>query len=83
MSRLRKDKEYNFGYSRFETLSGYVNSIFLIFVAFFILAESVDRLLDTPVIESDPILIVSLLGFAVNLLGLFFFHDHAHFNHST
>lgn len=49
-------------YGRVEILSGFINAIFLIFVAFFVLMESVERFLDPPKIETEKLLLVSVLG---------------------
>jgi zinc transporter 5/7 len=59
-------------------LSGFFNSLFLIFVAFSVLTESIERFYVPQKINSDGLLLVSVLGFLVNLVGLFFFHDLTH-----
>ncbi len=51
-----------YSYGRVEILSGYINAIFLIFVGFFVLMESVERLLDPPKIETEKLMLVSVLG---------------------
>ena len=38
--------QYTYGYGRTEVLSGFINAIFLIFVAFYILLESAERILE-------------------------------------
>jgi len=47
------DKVYTFGYYRIEILAGLFNGIFLVFVAFNIFCESVERLYEPVYIESD------------------------------
>jgi solute carrier family 30 (zinc transporter), member 5/7 len=55
-----------------------INGIFLIFVGFSVLIESIDRLIAPQEIKTDKLLLVSVLGLLVNLVGLFFFHDFGH-----
>jgi zinc transporter 5/7 len=74
MAKFTSDKLYTYGYGRYEVLSGFVNGIFLIFVAFSVLAESIERILEPPEITTDNLLLVSVLGLLVNLVGLYWFH---------
>lgn len=59
-------------------ISGFVNGVFLIFIAFHIFIESVERLFDPPEVKSEKIILVTILGFILNLIGLYFFHEHSH-----
>ena len=64
-----------------EVLSGFVNALFLVIIAFFVLVEALDRLFDPPHISSERLLVVSVGGLIVNLLGIVAFssaHAHAH-----
>lgn len=75
----KSDNEYTFGYIKIETLSGLFNGMFLIFIAFDILFESIGRIYEPQEINHDTgLLSVSVLGLLVNMVGLFFFHDHSH-----
>lgn len=69
-----------FGWVRAEILGGLVNSVFLVSLCLGMLLEAVERLFETKEIE-DPklLLVVGLIGLAINLLGLFIFgHAHSH-----
>ena len=82
--------KYSFAFGRVELLAGFVNCLMLVFAAGSIAVEAVERLLDPPKVESDRLLAVSVLGFCVNLIGIFAFehggsmghhhhgHDHGH-----
>ncbi len=60
-------------------MTGFVNGLFLVFVAFFILTEAVERLFEPPEILHERLLIVSVMGFCVNMIGIFAFsHGHSH-----
>jgi Co/Zn/Cd efflux system component len=73
----KSDNEYTFGYIKIETLSGLFNGMFLIFIAFDILFESIGRIYEPQAIDHDTgLLSVSILGLMVNMVGLFFFHEH-------
>eukprot|EP01129_Flabellula_baltica_P011866 TRINITY_DN5266_c0_g1_i1.p1 TRINITY_DN5266_c0_g1~~TRINITY_DN5266_c0_g1_i1.p1 ORF type:complete len:660 (-),score=105.61 TRINITY_DN5266_c0_g1_i1:15-1994(-) len=76
------NKVFSFGYGRVEVLSGFVNAIFLCFIALSVLNESIQRLINPPEINTDNLIIVSVLGFLVNLVGLYAFHDHSGHGHS-
>jgi len=48
-------------YGRVEVLSGFVNGIFLVFIAIFVLMESIERFIEPPDIDTDKLLLVSTL----------------------
>lgn len=78
MAKVNPPSNYTYGYGRIETLSGFANGIFLLFIGFFVLTEGVARLFEQPTIRSDSLILVSVLGFMVNAVGLVYFHEHAH-----
>jgi zinc transporter 5/7 len=78
ISKMERNKSYTFGYERMETLSGFFNAVFLIMIALMIIVDSIIRVFDPVVINSDGLLLVSFLGLVVNMIGLVFFHDHHH-----
>eukprot|EP00128_Syssomonas_multiformis_P011866 Colp12_sorted_trinity150504_noHs@8631 len=62
---------------------GFVNGLFLVFIAFFVFTESVERVMEPPEVHTDRLFIVSFLGFCVNLVGIYVFnhggsHGHSH-----
>eukprot|EP01120_Amphizonella_sp_Union-15-10_P013379 TRINITY_DN6196_c0_g1_i2.p1 TRINITY_DN6196_c0_g1~~TRINITY_DN6196_c0_g1_i2.p1 ORF type:complete len:689 (-),score=110.12 TRINITY_DN6196_c0_g1_i2:52-2118(-) len=79
VSKLDPNRSFTYGYGRVEVLSGFLNGIFLCFIAFTIFLKSVERLFDPPHINTDRLLLVSVLGLLVNLIGIFAFHgSHGH-----
>lgn len=82
VSKLKPNQLYTYGYGRYEIISGYTNAVFLLFIGYFIFVESVERLFKPPEITSDSLVLVSVLGLMVNMVGLFFFHDHGSHGHS-
>ncbi|TKC43852.1 hypothetical protein EI555_000239, partial [Monodon monoceros] len=82
ISKWRDNDAFSYGYVRAEVLAGFVNGLFLIFTAFFIFSEGVERALAPPDVHHERLLLVSILGFLVNLVGIFVFkhggHGHSH-----
>jgi len=56
-----------------EDLSGFVNGLFLVVISLFVLSEAVSRLLDPPHISTQRLLVVSVAGLCVNLVGILAF----------
>mmetsp|Transcript_31736 Transcript_31736/g.32957 ORF Transcript_31736/g.32957 Transcript_31736/m.32957 type:complete len:395 (-) Transcript_31736:73-1257(-) len=67
--------ELQFGYKRSEVLGTFVNSVFLIFIALYIVFESFERFFNPKEIISNHLIMVSFLGLLVNLVGIFALHD--------
>ena len=78
MGRWKPDTIFTYGYARYEILAGFVNAIFLVFIAVSIVAEALQRLWEPPEIHGEHLLTVSVMGLGVNIIGLIFFHDVAH-----
>lgn len=70
------NSSFTYGYGRVETLTGFINGAALLFAGCSIILESLMRLYDPPEIKKESLLVVSILGFLVNLVGIFAF-DHA------
>ena len=84
MSRWKPTRLYSYGYGRVEVLSGFVNGLFLVVIALFVMEEAMDRLVDPPSVSTDRLLFVSVAGFLVNLIGIITFsrsHSHSHGGH--
>uniref|UniRef100_A0A9J8BNY9 Zinc transporter n=2 Tax=Cyprinus carpio TaxID=7962 RepID=A0A9J8BNY9_CYPCA len=82
ISRWRSNDSFSYGYVRAEVIAGFVNGLFLIFTAFFIFSEGVERALEPPDVHHERLLPVSIAGLLVNLVGIFVFqhggHGHSH-----
>lgn len=44
--KKKANEKYSYGYVRAEVLAGFINSLFLLFISFFIFKESVERLIE-------------------------------------
>jgi len=88
ITKWRANECYSYGFLRAEVLAGFINGLFLLFISFFILSEAVERLVEPPEVKHERLLVVSILGFLVNLVGIFIFqhggqgHNHSHDGHS-
>ncbi|GMF21297.1 unnamed protein product [Phytophthora lilii] len=78
IGQLPPDAKFTYGYGRVEVLSGFLNSLLLLVVSFHLLTEAASRFMDPPEVATDHLLLTSTAGLLVNLVGLFFFHDHVH-----
>lgn len=81
ISRLPENSKFNYGYGRFEVVSGYANAVLLVLVASLIVLESIERILEPPEISTESLLVVSVGGLLVNIVGLIFFHEEHHHAH--
>ncbi|KAJ6504837.1 cation efflux protein [Mycena vitilis] len=82
MATWEPNERFTYGYGRIETLSGFANGIFLILISIFIVFEAIQRLLEPPEMNTSQLLLVSSLGLAVNLFGMFAMGGHHHGGHS-
>ncbi|KAL8291897.1 hypothetical protein RQP46_002155 [Phenoliferia psychrophenolica] len=85
MATWRPNEKFTYGYSRVETLSGFANGLFLCLISIFIVFEAIQRLLNPPEMNTNQLLVVSSVGLAVNLVGMFatghHHHGHSHGGH--
>lgn len=65
------DKKRTFGYMRFEVLAGFINAVSLLLLVGWITYEAVERLIDPAPVLAGPMMIVAVLGLAVNS-GVFY-----------
>lgn len=91
ITKWRPDDKFSYGYVRAEVLAGFVNGLFLLFIAFFICSEAVERFIEPPEVKHERLFVVSVLGLLVNLIGIYVFqhgqpdghcHGHSHGGHS-
>ncbi len=46
ISKWEPTRTFSYGFGRVQVLSGFVNAVFLMFIAFFILMESIERFME-------------------------------------
>jgi len=60
---------HTFGLYRLEILAAFVNALLLVGVALYVLVEAIRRIGDEPDVDTGPMLVVAVLGLAVNLVA--------------
>ncbi|KAF1919325.1 cation efflux family-domain-containing protein [Ampelomyces quisqualis] len=81
MSKWRPNARFPYGYGKIDTLSGFANGVFLLLVSIEIIFDAFERLWEGHELHRlNELLIVSILGFLVNIVGLTAF-GHAHHGH--
>ncbi|RAL12520.1 metal cation transporter MSC2 [Aspergillus homomorphus CBS 101889] len=80
MSKWPPSSRFPYGYGKVDTLSGFANGIFLMIISIEIIYEAVERLSSgSQMHRIGELLIVSIAGLLVNLVGIMAFdHGHAH-----
>ncbi|EGF81844.1 hypothetical protein BATDEDRAFT_9908 [Batrachochytrium dendrobatidis JAM81] len=76
------DPQYTYGLQRAEVLGALINGVSLLALCFSISIEAIQRFFE-PVHIRNPWLVVitGSAGLAMNICGLFLFHDHSHHGH--
>ncbi|KAF2996422.1 putative zinc transporter msc2 [Curvularia kusanoi] len=81
MSKWRPNARFPYGYGKIDTLSGFANGVFLLLVSVEIIFDAFERLWEGHELQRlNELLVVSILGFLVNIVGLTAF-GHAHHGH--
>lgn len=60
ITKWKANERFSYGYVRAEVIAGFVNSLFLLFISFFILSEAIERLVEPPEVSSAREFIVHL-----------------------
>ena len=81
LSEKKPNENFNFGFLRSEIIGTFINSVFLIFIAIYIIFESIERFISPKEIHSENLILVSFLGLLVNIVGLFYAHDNSNEHH--
>lgn len=68
-SNARVHPQRTFGLYRLEILAAFINALLLFGVAAYVLYEAISRLGDAPDVASTPVLVVGIVGLAVNVIA--------------
>ena len=74
-------RDNTFGFERAKVLSGLFNGVLVGFLVFYVLIEAYRRISHPEPLEAGKVLIIAILGLAVNAYGLFRFNRHANLSH--
>lgn len=82
LAKRPPNESFPFGLTRIETLAGFANGVLLVGIVAGIFIEAVERIINPITLErTGELLVVSFLGFVVNIIGIFAFnhgHEHGH-----
>ena len=67
LSEFKSNNNYNYGYLRSEILGTFINSVFLFFIAIYIVFESIERFIEPKEIDSENLILVSFIGLVVTM----------------
>jgi solute carrier family 30 (zinc transporter), member 5/7 len=82
VSKWDSNDQFSYGFGRVEIVAGFVNCIALVFAAGSIVVEAIERIYDPVEVSGEKLLLVSVVGLLVNLVGIFAFeHGHAGGDH--
>ncbi|GAM26117.1 hypothetical protein SAMD00019534_092920 [Acytostelium subglobosum LB1] len=75
------NREFTYGYDRWEILGVFSNGCFLLFVSFFLFLESTERLLEPPHIHNHGrVISLAFVSLLINITGILFFRKHSVMN---
>ncbi|AII15151.1 cation diffusion facilitator family transporter [Campylobacter iguaniorum] len=82
-NKYANDVKFNFGTFKIEILAAFTSAIFLLGIAFFMIYESISRLINPTIIAYKEAIIIALIGLVVNLICAYLLrgehsHDHTH-----
>ncbi len=75
LSKKKPNDRYTFGYYRYSVLGGIVQSVILAVGSALVLISAVERLLSPEKINYDGMIIIAVVGFAVNFIAAYFTSD--------
>ena len=77
--KYAETEHYSFKKAKLLSLSGYTSAIILLFVAGYVMFESIERIFQTGEIMYNQAIMVAIIGLVVNVISAFFLHhDHEH-----
>ncbi len=65
------DQKFTFGYKRFSVLSALVNGLILLTGSLFVISEAIQRILHPEIVKPDGMILLAILGIAVNGFAAF------------
>lgn len=71
LSEQKATLKHTFGYHRAEILAALTNALLLILISFYILSESIQRIVRPEKVITLPTFIIAIVGLIVNLIGVY------------
>jgi cobalt-zinc-cadmium efflux system protein len=70
VSKKKRDARYSYGYRRFSLLGALINSVVLLLGSFFVISESVQRLMSPQAADAKGMLVLAVAGIVINGLAM-------------
>jgi cobalt-zinc-cadmium efflux system protein len=80
ISARPSNSNMTFGYHRFEIFAALINGLTIIGIAVFIFYEAYGRILDPPAVKGQEVLVIAMIGLAVNAWVALKLHGHHDLN---
>ncbi len=77
ISKRRPTRSNTFGYERAKVLSGLFNGVLVGFLLFYVFVDAYKKILHPEPIEADRVLLIAIIGLAVNAYGFVQFYRHS------
>jgi cobalt-zinc-cadmium efflux system protein len=77
LSKRLPTKTNTFGYERAKVISGLFNGILVGFLLFYVFADAYNKIMHPQSLEADKVLIIAVIGLAVNAYGFIMFYRHS------
>lgn len=77
LSKRLPTKTNTFGYERAKVISGLFNGILVGFLLFYVFADAYNKIMHPQSLEADKVLIIAVIGLAVNAYGFITFYRHS------
>jgi cobalt-zinc-cadmium efflux system protein len=77
LSKRLPTKTNTFGYERAKVISGLFNGILVGFLLFYVFADAYNKIMHPQSLETDKVLIIAVIGLAVNAYGFIMFYRHS------
>lgn len=72
ISHKKPDKNYTYGYYRFSVLGSVIQSVVLLCGSFIVIYNAIIRFLNPKTIDYSGMIIIAIIGFAVNFIAAYF-----------
>ncbi len=79
-SKRKSDKLHTFGFKRTEVITAFLNGVFLLVIAGWLIIEAFKRLLNPEELNLSIMLVAAIIGLVGNLLSIFLLHSHREHN---
>jgi cobalt-zinc-cadmium efflux system protein len=70
LAKKEADQKFTFGYRRFSILSALINGLILLTGSFYVIYEAIQRINAPQEVKAEGMILIALLGIAVNLLAV-------------